>query len=62
VSQVDPVVRRRRAERAALVDSARAWVRRLERRLPHERDRGNPIAVEAGAAGIAIDLPGDSPA
>jgi uncharacterized protein len=117
VRPVDPVVRRRRAEQAALVDAARAWVKRLEGRLPLdravvfgsvargdfnrwsnvdlllvspafrgpplrrleqlgdrparvqpvcwtpaewtvERDRGNPIAVEAEADGIEIE-PGD---
>jgi uncharacterized protein len=37
MTPVDPVVRRRQAERASLVDAARAWVSRLEGRLPLER-------------------------
>ncbi len=34
---VDPVVRRRRAEQESLIEAARAWVDRLQGRLPLDR-------------------------
>jgi uncharacterized protein len=34
---VDPVIRRRRGEQLALVDTARVWVHRLGRQLPLQR-------------------------